>query len=170
MHSGTARRSLSDTFGTKMAAAPPHTAPDRLASAQAATSSHSQLLGLSVSTASLGPVSPAFTESLLDQTLKELGLSPMEASPPQSQQLLQPGDSGLVLPVSVADMFSKFAELLDRGLQHTAIKITNDIKADLHTIGSRVEILENNLESTIARTNQNTSCIQTARSTRDSQC
>lgn len=61
----------------------------------------------------------------------------------------------------MADMFLKFSELLDRGLQNTATKITKDIKADLHSIGSRIEIIENHLETTIARTNQNTSCIQT---------
>lgn len=58
-------------------------------------------------------------------------------------------------------MFTKFAELLDRGLHNTATRITNDVKADLHIIGSHIEIIECNLDTTIARMNQNTNCIQT---------
>lgn len=98
MHSGTVGRSLKSSFGTeneravspKLAAAPPHRAPDRLSGVQDAAPSHQQLLGYTVSTADLGRSSPASTESLPDQTLEELGLSPMGAGPSQPQQLLQP--------------------------------------------------------------------------------
>lgn len=60
----------------------------------------------------------------------------------------------------MADLFAKFSALLNRGLHNTAHKITSDIKADLQSIGTRMEIIETNLETTISRTNQNTACIQ----------
>lgn len=84
----------------------------------------------------------------------------MEAGTPQIHHLLQPGDSGPIQPVDVADMFNKFAALLDRGLINTANKITNDIKADLQNIGTRMEIIKSHLEATSSRTYQNTACIQ----------
>lgn len=84
----------------------------------------------------------------------------MEAGPPQTQQPLQPRDLGLAHPEAVADLFSKFEDLLDCGLHNTANKITSDIKRDLQTLGSRIEVMENKLDSSISRTNQNTDRIQ----------
>lgn len=57
-------------------------------------------------------------------------------------------------------MFSKFADLLDRGLSNTASKIATDIKADLQNFGSRMEAIEQKLYRTVARTNQNFDRIQ----------
>lgn len=57
-------------------------------------------------------------------------------------------------------MFTKFSDLLDWGLASTATKITSDIKADLQNLVSCMEVIELKLDSTIARTNQNTNLIQ----------
>lgn len=139
-----------------MAAATSLLAPAHLTTLQAASPAHTAHSGSRVSTPPLGPVSPTSAESLIDHTLEELGLSPMEAGPPQAQ----PRDLGLAQLEAVADLFPRFADLLDCGLHNTANKITSDIKADLQVLGSRIEVMETKLDATISRTNQNTDCIQ----------
>lgn len=146
-----------------MAMAPHCSAPACFPSPQTAASPSLLQQDLTAGIPPLDPVSPASTEYLLERSLTDLNFSPMKADPSQSHQPLQPGDSGLLQPFNVADLFAKFSELLDRDLHNTANKITSDIKADLQSIETCVEIIETNLEATISRTNQNTACLQILR-------
>lgn len=53
-------------------------------------------------------------------------------------------------PTDIYFIFTKFAEMLDRGLSQTAAKITSYIKMDLQSLGSRIETIENKMDATIA--------------------
>lgn len=57
-------------------------------------------------------------------------------------------------------MFDKFTDLLDHGLTNITSKITGDIKADSQNLGSHMEAIEHKIDSTVARTNQNSESIQ----------
>lgn len=105
-----------------------------------------------------GPLSPATTVSLLDQTLDGMHklLSPSGAHPPRPNVSYQETDPPALQPQDITFIFSKFAEMLDRGLAQTASRITSDIKADLQLLGSRIENIENKVDATIDRVNQNT--------------
>lgn len=85
-----------------------------------------------------GTASPASTESLIHQTLDELLMSPWLQLPLGT---LSPCTARVIshhnLRISV--IFTKFAEMLDKGLSQTAAKITSDIKLDLQALGSRIE-------------------------------
>lgn len=52
------------------------------------------------------------------------------------------------------------SELLDRGLAQKANKITSDIRADFQNLGSRMKAIEQKLDITVSRANQNTDHIQ----------
>lgn len=43
--------------------------------------------------------------------------------------------SGPNMPNNLADLFSRFSDMLSIGLSQTAAKITGDIKAELKTLG-----------------------------------
>lgn len=58
------------------------------------------------------------------------------------------------------EMFLKFSSLLEKGLATTAHQITNTIKADLSNIGSRIEAIEEKVECTVSKTNQNAAHLQ----------
>lgn len=58
------------------------------------------------------------------------------------------------------ELFSKFSTLLERGLANTASQITNAIKSDLSNLGSRMEAMEDKIDHTVARTNQNAAHLQ----------
>lgn len=111
-------------------------------------------------TAFRDPTSPASPESLINQTLDDLVMSPMVAPSPRSGDLpLGPTQLPLQQP-DVAFIFSKFVEMLDRGLSQTAARITSDIKHDLQSLGARIETIETKADATVTRANQNTDCIQ----------
>lgn len=60
----------------------------------------------------------------------------------------------------MAFIFTKFAEMLDRGLSQTAANITSDIKQDLQSLGTHIETIKTKVDATVARANQNTDRIQ----------
>lgn len=62
--------------------------------------------------------------------------------------------------MATAEMFAKFSELLNASLSNTAARITSDIKTDFKILGSCMEAIELKLDTTVARTNQNTDHIQ----------
>lgn len=88
-----------------------------------------------------------------------------------------PSPSGTTQPLSTAygnpdftirditslqeDLFAKFSTLLERGLANTASQITNSIKSHLNNLGSRIEAMEDKIESNVSTTNQNAAHIQT---------
>lgn len=104
-------------------------------------------------------LSPASTESLIGHTLEDYMLSPMgyaEAYPASSHQA---GHTSSDTLINTANLLNKLLELLNRGLSTTAAKITGDIKADLQNLGDRMEVMELKIDSTVARTNQNSDHI-----------
>lgn len=84
----------------------------------------------------------------------------MYPSPSQPHFLAQAKGPSSDNSDQVSALFTKFADLLDRRLSNTASKITGDIKADLQHMGSRKEAIEQKLNHTVARSNQNSDCIQ----------
>lgn len=95
-------------------------------------------------------------ESLIDHTIADLVCSqPQPHSPPPSVLA-----ASVLDPDCVTSLFTKFSEMLDAGLTKVAVQITSDIKADLVGLGSRIVHMENKLETTVTRANQNTACIQ----------
>lgn len=53
-----------------------------------------------------------------------------------------------------------FSKMLARGLSQTATQITSTIQADLHNQGARIEAIEQKVELTVAKANQNTACME----------
>ena len=45
---------------------------------------------------------------------------------------------------NVAELYNKISEMMERGLALTAEKITNDIRADFHCLGNRIDSIEHN--------------------------
>lgn len=85
----------------------------------------------------------------------------MEAGAPPPPQSSFPGaDLSPGPQVQMEAMFSKFAELLGRGLTKTASKITGEIKADLLNLGSRIEFIETKLEHTVIQSSQHSDRLQ----------
>lgn len=109
--------------------------------------------GPTVSTFSLGCLSPTSTESLISRTLDDMPLSPMgdpTASPGGGEAYLRGIPSS---PQDFSSMISTFATMLSRGLSQTANQITTAIQADLPQLGARIEIIENKSDQTITRVN-----------------
>lgn len=50
--------------------------------------------------------------------------------------------------------------MLTNGLAQTAAQITNSIKLDLQSQGTRIEAIEQTVDQTVLKANQNTNCIQ----------
>lgn len=96
--------------------------------------------GTPVSTPHVGPHSHSSTESLIEQSLDALLLSPMEAGPSQMQHMVPNAGYHNLQQMDITDMFSRFSEMLDRDLSNTAARITTDIKADISNSGSPVHM------------------------------
>lgn len=108
-----------------------------------------------------GPLSPATTVSLLDQTLDDMqGLLSSGAHTNRPNVLCQGTDQLTSHPQDITFMFTEFAEMLDSGLMQTAARITSDIKADLQLLGTCIDSIENKVDATIDRVNQNTDRFQ----------
>lgn len=102
-----------------------------------------------------GPIITShYTVSLKPDTRRDAVASPGQTETYQEWELHTPQHHDISL------MFSRFAEMLDRGLAQTAARITTDIKTDLQMLGSRIETIENRVDSTMNRVNQNTDRIQ----------
>lgn len=97
-----------------------------------------------VSTPLMGPASPASTESLIGHWMSCCfylwTLVPHSHSIWHSLASLCSKQ-----PAAVSAMFSKFAELLDRGLINTAAKTISDIKADIQNLAPAWKLLNLNL-------------------------
>lgn len=98
--------------------------------------------------------SPASTESLLGFNMEEYAMSLAGPSLPHVQVIPPPG-------YSVQDITSLQEDLLERGLANSAAQITNNIKSHFANLGSRMEAMENKMDSIVTRTNQNAAHIQT---------
>lgn len=57
-------------------------------------------------------------------------------------------------------LLARFSALLDQGLEKATTCITSDLKREFQELGTRIGTLENTLDDTITRTNQNTDCIE----------
>lgn len=104
--------------------------------------------------------SPAYTESLIEQTLDELLTAQPQHSPdsPAAPGLLHYSPLGEHGEQQI--LFARFLALLEQGLAKTAQQITFTIKADLQGLGAHIETIESKLDSIISRTNQNTTFIK----------
>lgn len=60
----------------------------------------------------------------------------------------------------MTQLLHSFSEMLAAGLAQNASQITSSIKADLKSLGSCMDAIELAVDSSTARTNQNTACIQ----------
>lgn len=103
----------------------------------------------------------ASTESLIGRHMEEYALSPSGPSQPHLPAYPSPGFSIRDITTLQEDLFAKFSTLIERGLANTATQITNSIKSVLTSLGSRIEAMEDKIESTVSRTNQNTAHLQT---------
>lgn len=114
-----------------------------------------------ISTAPLN-ASPSMhsTDTLHDHSLATLMLSPMRHSSTLQHTSNNMGGPDPDMPQNAGDLFIKLSELLERGLANTAHKITNDIRSDFQNLGTRIEAIEQKLDFTVARANQNTDHIQ----------
>lgn len=105
--------------------------------------------------------SPASTESLLGLHMEDYALSPSGPSPPHLSANPSPGYSVKDFTTLQEVLFAKLSTLLERGLANTEAQITNTIKSDFASLGSRMEAMEDKIGSTVIRTNQNAAHIQT---------
>lgn len=106
------------------------------------------------------PASQASMESLINQTLDDLLMSPMVAPSPRPRDPLHGTTQLLLHQQDVAFFFTKLTEMLDSGLCQTAAKTTSDIKQDIQSLGTCIETIETKVDATVARTNQTTDHIQ----------
>lgn len=104
--------------------------------------------------------SPASTESLLGLTMEEYAMSPAGPSLPHLHATPSPGLLDQDPTTLKADLICKISDLLERGLANTAAQIISNIKSDFANLGTRMEAIENKLDITVSRANQNTAHIQ----------
>lgn len=57
-------------------------------------------------------------------------------------------------------LLAKLSELLEKGLAKTAAQITADIRVDIQGLGTRIEVVEKKLQTTINCTNKHMQPIQ----------
>lgn len=60
----------------------------------------------------------------------------------------------------MAQLLSSFSDMLAAGLAQNAMQITSSIKADLQSLGARMDAIEQAVDESAARTNQNSTCTQ----------
>lgn len=82
-------------------------------------------------------------------------LSPLRPAEAYSASLHHIAPASTDFLINTTELFNKLSKLLDRGLTTIAAKITGDIKADFQNLGDRIETMENKLDTTVARANQN---------------
>lgn len=113
-----------------------------------------------VSALILPAASPASTESLLGRSFYEPLSSPIN-SPADLNAWHQAAPFTSGQTPDMVQILTRFSEMLANGLVHTAAQITNSIKMDLQSLGTRIEAIEQTVDQTVLRANQNTNCIQT---------
>lgn len=80
----------------------------------------------------------------------EAALTPMGVTPLHS--CYNPGPEPLTTSSPIlGTYFYRLLDLLEKGLAQIAAKITGDIKADFHNLGSRIKAIENKLDITVSR-------------------
>ena len=118
------------------------------------------LLATPVSTVPPHATSPASTESLISHTMADMLNTPMLQSPLSHAGFQMPSPIPQPSQTDMARLLNCFSDMLAAGLTQTAAQITSSIKADLQNIGVRMDAIEQAVDNTAARTNQNTNCIQ----------
>lgn len=108
------------------------------------------------------PQSPCqgYTESLLEKSLGDIMSLPHGACGTDQGETDTAATQAQTCPMDYNSLLSTFTKLLSKGLAQTAMQITSTIQADLHNLGSRIEITEKKLDQSIKRTIQNTDNIQ----------
>lgn len=100
------------------------------------------------------------SQSDLDRALCHIASQgSMEDGPPSfpnSQSVAPPPIEYSVDPILLA----RFSTMLEQGLEKASKHITSDLKHEFQELGFRIVTIENTLEDTITRTNQNTECIK----------
>lgn len=86
--------------------------------------------------------------------------SPLTNTPNSLLDSLQASPVPPYYPPDMTQLLSSFSDMLAAGLAQNAAQITSSIKADLQSLGARMDAIEQAVDDSAARTNQNTSCIQ----------
>lgn len=105
-------------------------------------------------------VSPASTASLLGRIQIGNPYSPLINTPNSLTDSLQASPMPPNYPPDMAQLLSSFSDMLAAGLAQNAMQITSSLKADLQSLGARMDAIEQAVDDSAARTNQNTTCIQ----------
>lgn len=119
------------------------------------------LLATPVSNLPPHSASPASTESLLSRTMADILHIPMLQSPFSHTGFQQAYPQLSANQNDMVQLQNCFSDMLRAGLAQNASQITSSIKADLQSLVARIDVIEQAVDNTAARTNQNTTCIQT---------